>query len=182
MTDEEVFAVYKQVYDMTSSVTVTPFDCGTLCDKRCCRTFACTGATGNDQDYGMELYPGEELFLADELKQKNWLNWRFLRSGEYHLPANWEPDAGVYFVGCVRPCPRERRPLQCRLFPYKPVLKANGRVRLVLDKGPGNYCPLTEEQLDEQAREQLEKAIELLGTIPKVRELLWWDAQPKYEE
>ena len=112
-----------------------------------------------DQDYGMELYPGEELILAEELKDRRWLDWRFLDGREYHLPASWDASAGVYFVGCKSPCPRERRPLQCRLFPYKPVLKPGGKVGLILDKGAPNYCPLKETELVPQAREQLEQAM-----------------------
>jgi hypothetical protein len=51
-------------------------------------------------------------------------------------------------------------------------------VSLELEKGAPNYCPILEEQLDSDARKVLLKAVQLLATIPKVRELLWWDAQP----
>lgn len=179
MTKDEILAVYRQVYEMTGAMTVTSFDCGLLCDKRCCRTFAYGDASPEERDYGMELYPGEELMLADE-RQGGWLNWRFLSGGEYDLPSSWAKHEGVYFVGCTRPCARAKRPLRCRLFPYKPILKANGKIRLVLEKGTENYCPLTEDQLDAQARRKLEAAMEFLCTIPKVRELLWWDTQPNY--
>lgn len=178
MTKEEILDIYIQIYNMTSFVTVTPFDCGTLCAKRCCRTFALNDASAEEQDYGMELYPGEELILAEELRSRRWLEWRFLNSKEYHLPVSWKKTEGVYFVGCKEPCPRERRPLRCRFFPYKPVLKPNGKIVLMLEKGGPNYCPLTEAQLDPLARTRLEQAIQLLGMIPKVRELLLWDAQP----
>lgn len=178
MTKEEIIAIYTQVYDMTSALTVTSFDCGTLCEKRCCKTFAHAQASDEDQDYGMELYPGEELILAQELESRRWLDWRFLKGEDYHLPASWDITEGVYFVGCKAPCPRERRPLQCRLFPYKPVLKPSGKINLILEKGAPNYCPLTEADLDPQVRHRLEEAMALLSTIPKVRELLWWDAQP----
>lgn len=178
MTEQEILAIYTRVYAMTGDITVTFFDCGTLCAKRCCRTFACAGASAEDQDYGMELYPGEELILAGEIKSRRWLDWRFLSGREYHLPSFWGPDEGVYFVGCKIPCPRDKRPLRCRLFPYKPVLRPNGKVVLVLEQGAPNYCPLTGDDLDPRARNKLEKAMQLLITVPKVRELLWWDAQP----
>lgn len=178
MTNEEILAIYERIYDMTSALTVTSFDCGKLCAKYCCRTFARADAVPEEQDYGMELYPGEELILAEELATRHWLDWRFLNSKEYNLPVSWGAATGVYFVGCKEPCPRERRPLQCRLFPYRPVLKPSGKIVLLLEKGAPNYCPLTEAELDPHARCKLEQAVQLLSTIPKARELLWWDAQP----
>lgn len=178
MTNKEIFDIYKRIYAMTNSLTVTTFDCGILCAKRCCRTFARAEAGPEEEDCGMELYPGEELILSEELATRQWLDWRFLNRDEYDLPLSWDATDGVYFVGCKEPCPRERRPLQCRLFPYKPVLRPSGKVVLVLEKGAPNYCPLTEKELDPQTRYKLEEAVQLLGAIPKVRELLWWDAQP----
>ena len=178
MTKTEVVEIYRQVYDLTEAVTITPFDCGILCDKRCCKTFAHPTALPENENYGMELYPGEELILAEELNTERWLKHRFLNGHEYSLPPAWSTEEGVYFVGCTKPCPRQFRPLRCRLFPYKPVLKPSGKVVLRLESGPDTYCPLTEEQLDPIARDKLEKAVQLLATIPKVRELLWWDEQP----
>jgi len=178
LTENEIIDIYKRVYDLTGSITVTSFDCGTLCDKRCCKTFAHPQALPENQDHGMELYPGEELILAAELKKRKWLTYRFLNGWEYDLPPSWSKEEGVYFVGCTSPCPREYRPLRCRVFPYKPVLKPSGRIVLRLESGAPNYCPLSEAQLDPEARKKLQAAIELLATIPKVRELLWWDAQP----
>lgn len=178
MTQEEIKDVYERVYALTSQVTVTTFDCGTLCQKRCCETFAHPSALPENEAYGMELYPGEELILAEELSSSQWLAYRFLSGKEYHLPTSWGEEDGVYFIGCSQPCPRDRRPLRCRFFPYKPVLKPSGKIALEFEKGAPNYCPLTEAQLDPAARKKLEEAIELLATIPKVRELLWWDAQP----
>jgi hypothetical protein len=178
MTEQEIRSVYCAIYEMTNSITVTKFDCGTLCEKKCCKTFAHPQASHIDLDYGMELYPGEEFMLAEDLADGKWITGRFLSGKEYHLPSAWRKEDGVFFVGCTKPCPRDRRPLQCRLFPYKPVLKPSGIVSLELEKGAPNYCPILEEQLDPDARKVLLKAVQLLATIPKVRELLWWDAQP----
>lgn len=91
-------------------------DCGELCGARCCQ---------GDDTRGMLLFPGEEALLAG--------------CGFFRLSPE-EPE----LLLCSGTCPRHRRPLACRIFPFTPVLR-EGRVVITPDCRARPLCPLLRE-------------------------------------
>ncbi|MCL2811866.1 MAG: hypothetical protein FWD25_08255 [Clostridia bacterium] len=78
---------------------VTPLkaDCGRICGAACCQPYPAQDGEAS----GMYLFPGEErLYGPDD-------TWAQV------LPTDWVAPLLV----CQGTCPRERRPLACRLFP-----------------------------------------------------------------
>ena len=106
--------------------TATPLktDCGRLCDKSCCQS----DETGEN---GMVLFPYEE---------------RFYRKAMEDFPLRLIPDGSVVKGGvrlvCEGHCPRERRPLACRLFP----------LRLRVSFGESGTCPTAIPEIDPRSR------------------------------
>ncbi|MDO5298933.1 MAG: hypothetical protein Q4F18_05855 [Clostridia bacterium] len=102
---------------------VTPLksDCGRLCAGACCQ---------GDEAAGMLLFPGEEA-LYESCAFARILPARFTLGGE---PAR-------LFV-CSGRCPREQRPLACRLFPLFLRFRADGTPRVRLDPRAHSVCPL----------------------------------------
>ena len=96
--------------------TVTPLNsnCGRLCDAACCQ--------GNANE-GMLLFPGEETCFAD-------CGWASL------LPAS----PGNLLV-CRGSCPRDNRPLGCRMFPLRIALDG-GAPKAIPDIRAWPVCPL----------------------------------------
>jgi len=94
-------------------------DCGTLCGCACCQ--------GDDQT-GMLLFPGEESLYKD---------CTFGRILTTHGTIGRQK--ALVFV-CRGTCPRDQRPLSCRLFPLFLRFK-NGKPRVRLDPR-AHMCPL----------------------------------------
>lgn len=103
--------------------TLTPLktDCGRLCANACCQ---------GDGETGMLLFPGEEALYAD---------CQFGRV----VPTHFELAGrqALLFV-CDGHCPREMRPLACRLFPLFLHIDACGNARVKLDSRARGVCPL----------------------------------------
>ena len=91
-------------------------DCGALCGTRCCQ---------GDDTRGMLLFPGEYALLAG--------------CGAFRLSPE-EPE----LLLCDGTCPRQRRPLACRIFPFTPILR-EGRVEIHADCRARPLCPLLKE-------------------------------------
>lgn len=107
-----------RAYSILDSTVPMSFDCGQLCGKKCCH--------GNEED-GMLLFPGEEVFFADD---ENFVIK--------------ESSLGKTLV-CKGNCDRNRRPLACRIFPLFPyvVKNENGyRISVLKDVRALEYCPL----------------------------------------
>ena len=127
---------YSEIYDLFSSLTPLAADCGTVCGGACCRV-----SLPEAGESGMALFPREEAFLS---------------------PAGEPPFPGARIVRaaegpvllCAGRCPRERRPLSCRIFPLFPYLDARGRIRAVYDPRAWRLCPLVREH----ARVPLQRA------------------------
>lgn len=90
-------------------------DCGRICGAACCQS---EGAGDN----GMLLYPGEEAYYREA-------PWARL------IP---EERTGGFRLVCRGWCPRENRPLACRIFPL--ITLPGGRVRRDIRAWP--VCPL----------------------------------------
>ncbi|MBQ6863520.1 MAG: hypothetical protein IJO14_04690 [Clostridia bacterium] len=116
--------VIQRAYDILDSAQPVPFDCGRLCDKKCCK--------GSEQD-GMLLFPGEEKLF----KGKEGFEIREVPQGKMLL--------------CSGACDRTLRPIACRIFPFFPyVTQENGnyKISVLKDIRALHYCPLQDVSKD----------------------------------
>ena len=103
------------------ALTPLKTDCGRLCGGACCQ---------GDETTGMLLFPGEDA-LYERCAFGRVLPAGFPLGG---APAN-------LFV-CEGRCPREDRPLACRLFPMFLAFTKNGGTRVRMDTRAASVCPL----------------------------------------
>jgi len=109
----------KKARGLLSHVTPLAFDCGKRCQAACCQ--------GGEED-GMLLFPGEE---------------------RYYIGCSWakiaEDRLGKRLI-CAGECPRENRPLSCRIFPLviKAVAQEDGGIKanISMDVRAWPVCPL----------------------------------------
>jgi len=126
---------YKKLYKLTSLVTPLEDDCGIRCGRACC-------SVDNKNPMGMYLFPGEEAMFSGK---ENWLLWESRDPGEDGFPPSWLQP--VYFVRCNGICPREKRPLSCRLFPLAPHLLKDNSLLLIYEALKLPYkCPLINDK------------------------------------
>ncbi len=117
-------ACIKKAYEFLENVTPVKYDCGKICDKKCCK--------GNDND-GMLLFPGEEEFFRES------------ESFEVYYDGRYESLA----VRCKGPCNRSERPLSCRIFPYLIYEDVkNSKFSVAPDIRALDFCPLISEKYD----------------------------------
>lgn len=107
-------AFYGLIYDAIGPFTPLTYDCGALCGGACCK--------GGD-DMGMYLFPHEEEALD---------------LSAYRVV---ESEMGKMVV-CNGKCDRENRPLACRIFPFFPILREDGRIEVLPDPGANRLCPM----------------------------------------
>jgi hypothetical protein len=134
-------------------------DCGALCAAACCRD-------DGDEGLGMLLFPGEELLYGPQ--DENWM--RLEASASYRLG---EP---VRLLICDGACPRERRPLACRIFPLAPVLR-EGEIAARIDARARFLCPLADSGvagLDPDFVRAAERAFAILSADETQRAYLLW--------
>ena len=128
--------VYKKIYRMLDEVSPVSFDCGEICGEACCHMA--------DNDYGIFLLPGEERIQNPD----HWLSFEWVDATECVYPAF--EDGKLAFVRCAGPsnCDRKNRPIQCRTFPYLPVIKNDGSLVLSFNEMELDYCcPLAEQRV-----------------------------------
>ncbi len=137
---------YQAIYSLLNKVSPLPKDCGQLCSAACCN---CGGDGSSedslDFDMGIYLLPGEEKIFT---MKEDWLKWSIEYAEDFEFPASW--FGKVYFVRCKTPphCPREIRPLQCRIYPLSPYLTEKGELRMILSVADVPYqCPLIEDKM-----------------------------------
>ncbi len=94
--------------------TPLDFDCGKLCDGRCCK---------GDSNTGMLLFPGEEKIIDSDFTVQTGLN-------------------GEKYAICNGSCNRNKRPLACRIYPLFPIICENNNIKVVFDYRAD--CPLCE--------------------------------------
>ena len=111
--------VLNHARDLLLDETPLARNCGTLCGAACCQ---------GDQETGMILFPDEEKLYEG-------------CAFGHILPANYRigQHRAQIFV-CNGSCPREMRPLACRLFPLF-LRFENGSPRVRLDPR-ADMCPL----------------------------------------
>jgi len=117
--------LYEKVYDMLDKTTPLVTDCGQLCDRACC--------SAADEKTGMYLFPGEEEMYAGE---HPWLSIE-------KSSLTYGRGKPVFLAVCDEHCPRDARPLSCRIFPLTPYIERSGSLVIRTDPRAVPICPLT---------------------------------------
>ncbi len=146
-------------------LNLTPLkqDCGALCGGACC--------TPDEEDRsGMMLFPSERALYES-------CDWAVL--GQYDTPV------GVFdYLKCAGRCPREARPLACRIFPLSPYFDA-GELKLRLDQRAWALCPLMEygfSALSQAFVQGVLESMRLIDSTPDGHEFLlrWQQVESLY--
>ena len=143
------YQIYNTIYNYLNDAAPLPFDCGKLCGARCC------GGDG-----GMYLFPGEEVLH---------------KSSFLHITESKFTYCGksVLFATCDGTCPRERRPLSCRIFPLFPYLKRGRDLRIITDPRAYTICPIASREPEAYFYKKVKTAMLLLMKFKAVREFLY---------
>ena len=164
---------YKNLYKKTSDVTPLEYDCGKLCNSICCQP-------DKEGSTGVYLLPGEEkMFTGNE----DWLRWEMRNPVEDGFPPNWEYP--LFFIKCTKPCPRDRRPLNCRFFPLAPHLLRDNTLILIHETLDLPYlCPLIEKKvtLRNDFIETVAMCWQELLKEPRIRTLVKMDSRDREKE
>ena len=143
--------------ELLRDLTPLKMNCGRLCGGACCQD----DETGEN---GMLLFPGEEALYAEPIEG---------------FPFRLADDDTLFPGGkrliCEGHCPREHRPLACRLFPLR-VRMEEGRARAEMDPRAWCVCPLPEQgglrAMSAAFIEAVERAGDLLLADPAQRAAL----------
>ncbi len=133
--------LYTKVWNKLDTFTPLMGDCGRLCDKKCC--------SGTDHD-GMLLFPGEE-FLYEDIGG----DWFHITDSNIVLSDGYK----IKLLVCRGECPRENRPLSCRIFPIIPYMNDEGRVEFRLDLRSLGICPVVFNPLENPVEEDFIEAL-----------------------
>lgn len=132
--------------ELVENLTPLRTDCGLTCGAACCQA-------DEDGQGGVTLFPGE---------------------AELYEGAGWAKiDGGV--LTCGGRCPREARPLGCRIFPLTPARKPSGALLLRVDRRAFAMCPLAPHgirALDPVFVSAVRKALSIIDETPEGREFL----------
>ena len=123
MNNSELISCIEKAYELIGRNTPVAFDCGKLCNKKCCK--------GDSKD-GMLLFPGEEVLFENNENFTVYFDKRYEN----------------YAVRCNGLCNRNERPLACRIFPYFIYgEKSTGKVSVAPDIRAIDFCSLIKEKL-----------------------------------
>ncbi len=112
-----------KIYEYLDKVTPLDFDCGNICNSKCCQ--------GDDKN-GMILFPGEEDKFSEDS------NFRIFYDNRY--------DCKI--VSCNGNCDRKKRPVSCRIFPYLFYkTDKDNPCKVAADLRALDYCPVFDDQL-----------------------------------
>ena len=145
-------SLLKTAWEMLDQLTPLKSDCGRLCEGACCQP----DETGEN---GMLLMPFEE---------------RLYRHAPESFVFRLEQDDRLYRGGwrlvCEGSCPREYRPLACRIFPLRMKLisdddEQTARVEAEIDPRSWAVCPLPEAGGMRAMREEFIRAVEQAGNL-----------------
>ena len=150
--------ILQAAYKIMENVTPLRLDCGNLCNQSCCQD-----NDGPKEETGMILFPGEEELFT------NCEDWMTLLPIYYTNP-------NQILARCEGTCPRNRRPLACRIFPLTPYLTEEDILLIKVDPRAGSICPLAKEQdkniLQPEFIKAVRKACNLLITEPSIKEYI----------
>lgn len=121
--------IYLQIYRLFDDAMPLRGDCGTLCDKACCK----------GEDSGMYLFP-----MEDEVYNLLSPDWAKVEKSEFGYEYNGKKK-NIPILFCNGKCDRYQRPLACRIFPLTPYLDSNGKLDIIVDPRAKSLCPLSRE-------------------------------------
>lgn len=154
--EDKYSKLYKKTFKKLNNTTPLVGDCGRLCDKKCC--------SGSEND-GMLLFPGEEYLYHDK-------NWCSIKDTNIVLSDGYK----IKLLVCKGNCPRNERPLSCRIFPVTPNINEFGRVDFRLDPKALGICPIAcnprEYPIEEDFVECLYKAFPTLLKDERIVEFI----------
>ena len=138
--------------ELLSDVTPLKTDCGRLCDGACCQS-------DESGENGMLLFPYE-----DRLYRKP------IPGFDYRLVPDSTVVKGGFRLVCEGQCPREHRPLACRLFPLRLriVFQEDGNAVIAkpeIDPRAWVCCPLPEQGRLNAFHADFVTAVEEAGTL-----------------
>lgn len=121
----------REAYEAIGDLTPLKTNCGKLCDAACCQD-------DEDGENGMLLFPYEEWFYRKPIE-----------GFEFHLADDDSLYKGGKRLVCSGSCPREMRPLACRIFPLRIRLKTDdlgAHTQAIPEIDPRGWCccPLLE--------------------------------------
>jgi len=131
----------EKIYEILNRVSPVDYDCGKLCNQRCC-TY--DGKDYSNDDLIIYLIPGEEKMFESSKS----FEVKHFDIKEINYPHSWKE--GVYTVKCLNPpkCERQIRPIQCRTFPLIPHIDKSNHFYLIFDESEYPYeCPLIKENI-----------------------------------
>lgn len=133
-------------------------DCGLTCGAACCRT-------DEDGQGGVRLFPGE---------------------APLYQGADWARIEGDVLT-CVGRCPREARPLGCRIFPLTPRRGPSGALTVRIDRRAFAMCPLAPHglrALDPSFVSAVREALSIIDETCEGREFLdrWIEEERIFRE
>ncbi len=143
----------EEARNLLKHLTPLKTDCGLICGAACCHP-------DEDGQGGVTLFRGEAALYAG---------------------ADWaRVEDGILY--CGGRCPREDRPLGCRIFPLTPFRKKSGALSLRVDRRAFAMCPLAPgglRALDPEFVKAALQALTILDATPEGREFLnaWIDAE-----
>ena len=143
----------EEARNLLERLTPLTTDCGRICGAACCRP-------DEDGQGGVTLFPGEAAFYEG---------------------ADWaRVEDGILY--CGGRCPRENRPLGCRIFPLTPWRKRSGALSVRVDRRSFAMCPLAPGGLRALNPEFVSAALRALSIVdetPEGYEFLnaWIDAE-----
>lgn len=128
--------VIETCYSVLRRKTPLNFDCGKLCEGKCCK---------GDEKTGMLLFPGEERLIDPNINVI-------------------ETESGYKLAVCDGTCDRNRRPLSCRIYPFFPVVvneDGEERVKVYFDYRAD--CPLCMPDFDYEFNKRFIKGVKRVG-------------------
>lgn len=157
----------RQARELLRDATPLRKDCGGVCGAACCQP-------DESGENGMLLYPYEEWFYRKPIA-----------GFAFHLADDDTLYKGGKRLVCEGACPRDERPLACRLFPLRlRVLcdERGTRTRAELDARAWQVCPLCEDGVRglnaafvaacEQAGDAMAGHVSLLEALYREQELM----------
>lgn len=128
--------VIKSCYAILRKTTPLMFDCGKICDGKCCK---------GDDKTGMLLFPGEESLIDPDINII-------------------ETEYGEKVAVCNGSCDRNRRPLSCRIYPLFPVLveeEGQSIIKVLFDYRAD--CPLSDISSEYEFNKRFIKGVRRVG-------------------
>ena len=128
--------VIESCYSVLRRKTPLDFDCGKICNGKCCK---------GDEKTGMLLFPGEENLIDPNINVI-------------------ETENGDKLAVCNGTCDRNRRPLSCRIYPFFPAaVNEEGKEIIKVYFDYRADCPLCRSDFEYEFNKAFIKGVKRVG-------------------